>query len=772
MSIEENFVLQNPQGLVHSESSPSSESQNTALFNFYWQAAEIVRQSEKQPGKVKLQKKLDKLRSIDSLDRMSNLKFLFDDFDGSVNADPAQFLQRTERAFIMKQLVTDTQKCNMFALQMKPGSAAGHWFTQLQNENPITKVTKDLAKLLTASFGAEVKENSEVNNLDHWILLKAEFTKKWVKDNDQQLRLKLNQLRMIDDQRVEEFVLQFQGLVNQIRNPPMHPKEQLNIFIPKLVPFIRDQVRLQNPSDFEEAVDKARIVQGNIDLAESEAVDGYGPRNNRRNNTGKINEISEVQKESSLEEKLTQAIRSTMKETIAPINDRLERIEKDLSSFKNFVRMNYVRRNNPNNGFNRNQSNNSGARCHSCGQVGHFIANCPNRRNTPNAGPGSPPAVGPNQAERKPTYNNNASNNGRNSNQRNNGNGPRTNTNIIENDNNDDSYYNGSEEVYPNNLDADYYNSDQEFEEENSNTHSVELESDHTFQRGLNCKESSSIINSATSVGNKVDRYPLHTVASIHGVKTSVIIDTGAIISLISSLLLAKLPPEIQKRLKACQPNEVNLKSASGNLLKKLGILRVDVRLNDVAVGKITFIVIENLNSEVIIGTNTLKELFGAIDLNNKTMVYIGKDKSKAPITIKLKSTTEDEKTQLLVGSIYLTKKEVIQPNSAVYTTSTKIKGLGNFRDTYIAKLKQNKQEQYEAPILVIEADEKTRMNVAKGLTLINSVSIATDEVLNVKQPVPVHLLNRTKQAIVLMPGTRLGRVDAVDQRLVKPLVY
>ena len=672
-------------------------------FAYFNELEEVCRLAEKQVHLARVQKLSQK--NNPKMSTALGKKVDFEEFDGSVTSNPASFLSRTERVFKLKNITLDEIKCNTFAVLMKESTAAQHWFDQLLVNGPKTK--------------AEAKNNEEVNEITvetNWELLKAEFSKKWIQDHDEKLKAKLTHLVMNDTQTVEEFALELNSIAHQIRNPPYTDRELQHQFVMKLRPDIRNPVRLQVPKSFANAYEIALLVESNQTMYEMENSSG-GPRS-RRNVRGNINAISTTTNESGTDS-LEQRLAAVIRKEIEPINTRLDKLEKDFTGFKTFASRNFVRRNNS--GASYYNSAPSGPRkCYNCNATGHFSNACPQPRKNP---------TNPNSQAIRPGANR-----------------PAAKINAVEEDE-------GDYEEYPiDEYDSQYYPS--ELEEDESNVNPIIV------------VEEVQTINSATTIASdKSKDSPLSTTVRSTGIDIKLIVDTGAAQSVISANTLKKLPEKIQKLVKPIESGESNLRSATGNILKKVGNIELDIQFPNVLVKKLPFIVIENLNNQAILGVNVLKELFGSIDANKGTIEYIGKDKSKTPTIIQLKPPI---KKDLLVGSVYLSKKYTIPARADAYITDTKIKGLGHFNDTTIATMK--KKSNYTNLIFVIEADGKTPLTLNKSLQLLPSVAVATDEVLEAKQGIPIRIVNKSKQPIVLQANTRIGRVEAVKQSQIKPL--
>jgi hypothetical protein len=115
-----------------------------------------------------------------------------------------------------------------------------------------------------------------------------------------------------------------------------------------------------------------------------------------------------------------------------------------------------------------------------------------------------------------------------------------------------------------------------------------------------------------------------------------------------------------------------------------------------------------------------------------------------------------------IIGSVRLLEKITIEPRSelTIPSRSTKVKGVGHFRDSYVAPRKKQLGQRYSDPTLVIDKYQGLKAPVR----IINSLSEVSDALLSGQIGVPIHLANPSNQPVTLRSGTKIAMIEAVDQ--------
>jgi hypothetical protein len=222
------------------------------------------------------------------------------------------------------------------------------------------------------------------------------------------------------------------------------------------------------------------------------------------------------------------------------------------------------------------------------------------------------------------------------------------------------------------------------------------------------------------------------------------------------------------------------LTTATGKRIAISGRIHLGLVLGGVTVQPIWFLVTEALENDLIIGCDVLRSpSFGELHINRKYLVYHGNgrrqkiplltSRSRAHVETKKMTTAGKAKSALsakahernLVGSIRAVGHHTIPPFGELILgdRSTRVKGMGAFRDTRIRYLKQALQSRYQPPALIVERCQSLRSAIA----VVQTVCLASDDVLNGARSVPVHLANKTNQPIKVRDGEKLAYVEFVD---------
>jgi hypothetical protein len=237
----------------------------------------------------------------------------------------------------------------------------------------------------------------------------------------------------------------------------------------------------------------------------------------------------------------------------------------------------------------------------------------------------------------------------------------------------------------------------------------------------------------------------------------------------VSSQIFGRLKKEIRDRLKKqVGVPALRLTSATGEELTPVGVVEVEVSLGQKSVGALSFIVVKNSSVDVCIGMDSLIDLrFGKIDPREKTIEYwgLGAKRSAKPFIIQLMGQGQGSKgdnssskgkhqTDVLVGSLYLTKDVLLPKNSETLTVDTRVKGMGAYRDSHPSSTQ-------EVPVFMVDTDARSQFQ--GGVKLIPTIVSADKLVIEESKAIPARLLNTTQNEIVLKRGTRVGRVEALD---------
>ena len=434
--------------------------------------------------------------------------------------------------------------------------------------------------------------------------------------------------------------------------------------------------------------------------------------------------------------------------------------------------------------------------CYNCGKSGHYSSECPEPRKNRSS----------NQVQR----------NGRQNDRRN-----KSTMNQIDAGLDDvsqagtehENYFQDNSEV----KDEDYYPSE-EYDQEDKNDHQSDMfvinvsyeESGETqTTRGVNSvtkslkKLNSSRTEKVSQTKNKnhelkLQTSPMWTKGILPGgINVKAILDTGAGPTVMSSRIFEKLPQAVRENLNPPHKS-ISLSAANGQSLSQRGVITVPLEL---AVGiklkPLSFIVSDQLSNDIIIGNDHLgqKELFGGIHAAKGQVEYLGngikevikvsiEPETLPSISSKARETKDVKEREVksegravnkkndhnlkrdtnrrTIGSVRVLEKIVIQPRTELMIPGeiTRAKGVGHFRDHYVAPRKQKLGSSYTEPVLLIDRNQTFKSPVR----VINSISSISEELLSGQTGVPVHLSNRTDQPVTLRPGTRIAVIQAIEQ--------
>lgn len=236
-------------------------------------------------------------------------------------------------------------------------------------------------------------------------------------------------------------------------------------------------------------------------------------------------------------------------------------------------------------------------------------------------------------------------------------------------------------------------------------------------------------------------------------------VDTGSAVSAVRESIVNMLPESVRNSVKPLT-SKIVYKSASGGRLNPLGTVPLSIAIGGSSVGQLDFIVFSNLDTEMLIGMNSLRSgKFGAINPVENTIVYQPGDKfTKRTIQLnpihRLNSLSEDTTA---VCSIYSLSTIKLEPNSETLIWDTRVNNLPS----------------------------DIRINVSGGVTLMvepiaigsygNNMLRGFSELVNYslqQHEVPIRLLNNTNQRIRLNAGTQLAIAEVTDDTQILPIDY
>ena len=110
-----------------------------------------------------------------------------------------------------------------------------------------------------------------------------------------------------------------------------------------------------------------------------------------------------------------------------------------------------------------------------------------------------------------------------------------------------------------------------------------------------------------------------YILASVNFINTRILVDTGASRTCISENYLQRIfaRQNSHQSIKSC--TLTNMLSATGTLLKVLGTIELDIRINNYMIPQ-TFYVIRNLHHSCILGIDMLQRCHAVIDVHNRLL--------------------------------------------------------------------------------------------------------------------------------------------------------
>lgn len=676
----------------------------------------------------------------------------------------------------------DASKCK--ALRRFLDGKAKLWYDSIRHRLNAAGNADDKDKMKEE----KIEEAKEL--LSNWSALEAAMRKYFEpQDVPMMIRFQLQNRHQFGNEKVADYALLKQTLIDRI-DPYMSEEEKLQYFLFGLSPQLQSLVIPQNPKTLEDAIRIARDHERGLSIANgtltinniginqhqqyqqpfpmmhSNPVDQmyYMPQMQPNPNyyydpqsynvhyppTYDVNALVSRNAVGAVATKTQSDVVEDLKKTVADLRKELQTQKDNRTAAPN---ININDHNNYNNNYRNSGRNNnnynggsgyqhgpgwiapSSGACFYCHKFGHSKRNCKKLRADEarsNQGNGNYNFNRNINDDVSNNYNvNNNINNNINNNQNNN-----QNNNNRNNPNNNGG--NNNRNNSNNNGNGNGNNRQEEKKAEQANVITVcGTNNGSTFAED-------DVVNSTSvfSVGS-----PMSVEGKINNVLvTNILVDTGASITAVSGNFFRRL--NIDPRVLA--PTAIQVKSASASPLHPIGTIGLNVQLRDVPVGEMKFVVLDNLNTDAILGADVLTNLFNGIDLKQNHLMF--KDQS-----IALNPRAHSRASVAGVYEVFTLHGISVPPYGEVITTDTSIKGrlIVYIDDAMIAKEDGTNCILLE-PILIPELNQKVR--AARAVYSPNQIIRDNDY-----DRIPIRLANFTDRTIELNAGVQLATVELVN---------
>ena len=234
----------------------------------------------------------------------------------------------------------------------------------------------------------------------------------------------------------------------------------------------------------------------------------------------------------------------------------------------------------------------------------------------------------------------------------------------------------------------------------------------------------------------------------ISNVKTRVLWDTGAMVSLVSLKWLRKyLPNEMIRDVKELINQDLNVRTANKTALPFLGWVELSFKLFNREL-KVPFLVTENDIEQPIVGFNVILDFlkFDKLAFIESLSKFSSVRSENVECVVNLLSTIEDD----FLSSVKSEKRNIVIPAGNVMKVKCKIKAV-----------------ELTAPVpVVFEPDE------IQGWPEELKINEKLLKVHPGQRRVTLHIHNSSKHDVVLRGGTALGRLDLVTSVTPTDVVY
>ena len=251
-------------------------------------------------------------------------------------------------------------------------------------------------------------------------------------------------------------------------------------------------------------------------------------------------------------------------------------------------------------------------------------------------------------------------------------------------------------------------------------------------------------VASVTSTPTVVHNHLPSCRASLNGVDTVAVIDSGSVVNIVDAAVFSQLP--LAARSALVKPSgRMKLVSAGGDDLHMIGTARLELQLEGQEDSRsVVFSVCEGLTSPMLLGMDFLSRHVKRFDISEMALVL---HDSSSPVQCHF--AAREEKTPVIEETqVYLVSRVVLQPRCETFVQAA----VGCLKE-------QQRRAIVDQQTTVLfdstgEAAKKANIHIARGVLEVDS---CTDTI-------PVKIVNTSNAPITLHENSILGELEPVQQ--------